>query len=347
MPMSNYLTFNSYAFLFVFLPIVVAGYWALRRTPYVNWWVAAASLYFYATAGVVYLIPLLFTCFFDFYIGQKLVEPMRPDLKKALFVGSVTTQIFILCVCKYLGWLTGSLNQLGAVSGLNWSIPVLTVILPPGISFYELLRGQIRLKQSPLDFADPRFELLTEDGRPFSSDGVKMTDAWIDLTYRKTRATEFRAPYDHLLVDDPAALGEQLSGNFSALSRRRLSRSQDRDPIGDEFERRAELQRRREDHERRMQVADHAHADKLALDLQMADHAHADKLALDLEEREHAHADQLQRDLQQRQQTHTDEQRQREHAHAVEMQRREHLHAAEISLSTFRRALRRLRMKAV
>jgi alginate O-acetyltransferase complex protein AlgI len=159
--MPNYLTFNSYGFIFVFLPIAVAGYSVLRATRYVNWWLAAVSLYFYATAGVVYLAPLLFTCVFDFFVGQKLIEPISPASRKALFVTSVTVQIFLLSVCKYLGWLSESANHLAAAAGLSVTIPVLSLILPPGISFYtfhtisytaDIYRGKFKPHNSVMDY---------------------------------------------------------------------------------------------------------------------------------------------------------------------------------------------------
>jgi SAM-dependent methyltransferase len=112
-----------------------------------------------------------------------------------------------------------------------------------GQNSYELLSATISVGQSPLDFADPRFRMIREDGSPLT-DSIQMTDAWLHLTYRKTRPAEFRVPYDHLLVDDPAALGERLSGTYSAFSRKRLTASQKRDPAGDRFEQKAELKRR-------------------------------------------------------------------------------------------------------
>jgi alginate O-acetyltransferase complex protein AlgI len=159
--MVNYLSFNSYQFMFVFLPVAVAGYWLLRTTRFANWWLAAVSLYFYVTAGLIYLVPLLFTCFFDFYVGQKLVTPMSSGARKSLFIASVGIQLFILSVCKYLGWLTGSFNQLTTLCGLNVSIPVLTMILPPGISFYtfhtisytaDIYRGKFKPHNSIIDY---------------------------------------------------------------------------------------------------------------------------------------------------------------------------------------------------
>jgi len=115
-----------------------------------------------------------------------------------------------------------------------------------GDNQYELLRSEIQVGQSDLDFADRRFRILMNDGKA-PPDTMKLTDAWLFLVYRKTRPAEFRIPFDHLLVDLPGALGERLSGNYSAFSRTRLTASGKRDPIGDEFERQVELQRREQD----------------------------------------------------------------------------------------------------
>ena len=130
------LTFNSYEFVFVFLPIVLCGYWLLRPTRFVNYWLAAASLVFYATSGFIYLFPLLFTCVLDYFVGARLHVLKPGRLRKYLFVGSVAVQIAILSACKYLGWITVNANSFMTWMGLATAIPVVALILPPGISFY-------------------------------------------------------------------------------------------------------------------------------------------------------------------------------------------------------------------
>ena len=52
--------FNSYGFLFVFLPVVLTGYYSFGRwgARAASAWIAAASLFFYAYWDVRYL-PLL------------------------------------------------------------------------------------------------------------------------------------------------------------------------------------------------------------------------------------------------------------------------------------------------
>ena len=130
------LTFNSYEFVFVFLPVVVFVYWALRSTPFVNYWLAAASIFFYATSGLIYLLPLLFTCILDFWIGAR-IHALKPGrLRTYLFVGSVAIQLSLLSACKYAGWITFNANAFTTWMGWATVIPVVTLILPPGISFY-------------------------------------------------------------------------------------------------------------------------------------------------------------------------------------------------------------------
>jgi SAM-dependent methyltransferase len=102
---------------------------------------------------------------------------------------------------------------------------------------YRLLQAKIGVKQSPLDLNDPRFELVADDGGPLAPSNRIVTDAWLHLVYRKVRPAEFRAPFDHLAVGDPAALGERLSATFSAYGRTRLTASVPRDPAGDALER--------------------------------------------------------------------------------------------------------------
>jgi SAM-dependent methyltransferase len=136
-----------------------------------------------------------------------------------------------------------------------------------GQNQYELLRSDILVGQSDLDFVDSRFRTLAEDGKPLAKNGIRLTDAWLVLVYRKTRPLEFRVPSDHLVVDDPEALAERLSGSFSAFSRMRLTASGKRDPIGDDFERQAELQRREHEHSLRLQVHQLSYQEQVARDL--------------------------------------------------------------------------------
>lgn len=155
------MTFNSYAFLFVFLPSVIAVYSFLRETRFVNWFLAAASLIFYAFAGPIYLVPLLFTCVFDYIIGRLIDPDRRNEYRKPLFILSLVAQLGLLATLKYAGWLAGVANDAAGWFGLAVSVPALTLILPPGISFYtfhtisytaDIYRGKFKPHDRLIDY---------------------------------------------------------------------------------------------------------------------------------------------------------------------------------------------------
>ena len=107
-----------------------------RGTRVANWVLAFASLAIYATVGAIYLIPLLFTCLFDYVVGAFLARSPNSRLRTAAFVVSVVVQLSLLCTFKYAGWLTGEINGIAAALGLGIAITQITLPLPPGISFY-------------------------------------------------------------------------------------------------------------------------------------------------------------------------------------------------------------------
>src|SRR5690348_7946294 len=54
-----HLQFNSLVFLLLFLPCTFLLYALYRRTAAANWILTLAGLAFYATAGLIYLVPLV------------------------------------------------------------------------------------------------------------------------------------------------------------------------------------------------------------------------------------------------------------------------------------------------
>jgi D-alanyl-lipoteichoic acid acyltransferase DltB (MBOAT superfamily) len=131
-----YMQFNSYGFLLIFLPGTVVLYMLYRESPIANWILASASLVLYATVGLIYLVPLLFTCIFDYLAGAYLARASDERRRKIVFVASVTIQLSLLCMFKYAGWLSGEFNSLASSLGLGIAIAQVSLPLPPGISFY-------------------------------------------------------------------------------------------------------------------------------------------------------------------------------------------------------------------
>jgi alginate O-acetyltransferase complex protein AlgI len=128
--------FNSYSFLFIFLPCMLVIYALFRASRLANWVLLFGSLAVYATVGLIYLAPLVFTCLFDYAAGAYMSTASSEKRRKIVFIMSVAVQLTLLAVFKYAGWLSTELNGLFAFWGLGIAVAPLSLPLPPGISFY-------------------------------------------------------------------------------------------------------------------------------------------------------------------------------------------------------------------
>jgi alginate O-acetyltransferase complex protein AlgI len=144
--------FNSYGFIFVFLPIVLAGY--LLTGAWGRQWAAAwlvlASLVFYAYWDPRYLPLLLISSMGNFVAGRKLAEcsTEQQSRRRILIVLAIGFNLVLLGYFKYANFFVTNLE---AVTGLNVAIE--RVILPLGISFFtftqiaflvDVYRGEAR-----------------------------------------------------------------------------------------------------------------------------------------------------------------------------------------------------------
>ena len=126
--------FNSYSFVFIYLPLVLAGYLLLRRTKFANPFMLVASLYFYAAGALWYLAPLFVTALLDFFIGQKIASSDDKTFRRRMLAISVVANLGLLSVFKYTGWLTSDLSHWLAPFGIV--VAPIALSLPPAISFY-------------------------------------------------------------------------------------------------------------------------------------------------------------------------------------------------------------------
>jgi D-alanyl-lipoteichoic acid acyltransferase DltB (MBOAT superfamily) len=130
------MTFISYGYLFVFLPLIVALYHLFRRTRLANVAILLFSYFFYAVGGAWFLIPLMITSLIDFWVGQKLDEVKAQRIRKLLLIVSLVANLGLLAFFKYTPWLIDSINHGLKGAGLAVLLPTFAIALPPGISFY-------------------------------------------------------------------------------------------------------------------------------------------------------------------------------------------------------------------
>ena len=122
--------FNSATFLFAFLPVVIAGYFiTLRYMGKVpsQLWLFVASLVYYGWWNPLYLVLILGSLLFNYYLGRYLL--LKPD-RKGLYFG-VGANLALLMYFKYTAFLLITANQIAGTA-----IPVPEILLPIGISFF-------------------------------------------------------------------------------------------------------------------------------------------------------------------------------------------------------------------
>jgi alginate O-acetyltransferase complex protein AlgI len=123
--------FNSYIFIFGFLPIALVGFFLLAQ-----WnrkcaaaWLALASFVFYGWWDYHYVPLLLASAAFNWTLGVQLCRQTK--LRKPLLVAGVAANLALLGYFKYAGFLVATID---AVGGLDFVVPA--VVLPLGISFF-------------------------------------------------------------------------------------------------------------------------------------------------------------------------------------------------------------------
>ncbi|CAN7318897.1 MBOAT family protein [Pseudoduganella sp. LjRoot289] len=123
--------FNSFGFLFLYLPAVLAGYFLLGRLG-ARWamaWLAAASLFFYGYWSLRFL-PLLFASICANYGAAILIAGAAGAARKRWLGCALAGNLLLLAYYKYANFFAASLMPAGA--GWNaWDI-----VLPIGISFF-------------------------------------------------------------------------------------------------------------------------------------------------------------------------------------------------------------------
>lgn len=121
------MVFSSAVFLFAFLPIVIILHSLIKNNTFRNALLIVASLVFYAWGEPVYVLLLLASIVFNFFVGNGL----RKYHSKPLLILSVVVNVGLLIGYKYVPFLCELINVLPFV---NLLVPVIT--MPIGISFY-------------------------------------------------------------------------------------------------------------------------------------------------------------------------------------------------------------------
>ena len=130
--------FNSYEFIFAFLPITFFIYFYLnhkRLTEASKGFLVFSSLFFYSWWNISYLPIILSSMLFNYVIGNSLNNVVKENgqkfSKKSLLIFGIISNIALLGYFKYTDFMIDNFNFL-----TDAHVPILDLALPLAISFF-------------------------------------------------------------------------------------------------------------------------------------------------------------------------------------------------------------------
>jgi D-alanyl-lipoteichoic acid acyltransferase DltB (MBOAT superfamily) len=125
------LLFNSYIFILLFLPLALTGYFLINRKSLTGGkaWLVAMSLWFYAYYNPIYLIILLASVFFNYFVGKKIASLTQH--KKQMLALGIAVNLAALLYCKYYDFFIENINLI-----FQTGFALRHLILPLAISFF-------------------------------------------------------------------------------------------------------------------------------------------------------------------------------------------------------------------
>ena len=127
--------FNSYEFIFLFLPITLVIYFLLNKfnkNMLAKAWLVIASLYFYSYFNKSYLILIIVSILVNYFIGTELnMKTNNVIRRKVLLIFGVLFNLGALGYFKYYDFFIENINYI-----FKTNFNLLHIILPLGISFF-------------------------------------------------------------------------------------------------------------------------------------------------------------------------------------------------------------------
>ena len=126
--------FNSYEFIFLFLPITLVIYFTLNRfdkNRLAKGWLVLASLYFYSYFNKKYLILIVASIGVNYFVGKLLEEKKDVVVRKVLLICGVVFNVGMIGYYKYYDFFVENINYI-----FKTNLPLLHILLPLGISFF-------------------------------------------------------------------------------------------------------------------------------------------------------------------------------------------------------------------
>jgi len=127
--------FNSHEFIFVFVPVALAGFFLIARlgARLAAAWLCLASLFFYGWWNPRYVALLVASTALNYVVGRAIgfrVAHGRAREARRILIGGIAIDLVVLGYFKYAGFFVQTANDV-----LHTDV-VVSIVLPLGISFF-------------------------------------------------------------------------------------------------------------------------------------------------------------------------------------------------------------------
>lgn len=148
--------FNSYIFIFLFLPVTVGGWYLLHKTGKAwlpKWFLLGMSLWFYGYFNVRYLPIIIGSVLLNYALSHLLRRTERKALRRLLLIAGITVNIGVLFYYKYLDFCVDNVNAI-----FHTDFALRHLLLPLGISFFTF--QQVSFVVDSYKRETPRYSFL-------------------------------------------------------------------------------------------------------------------------------------------------------------------------------------------
>jgi len=154
------MSFTSLTYL-LFLPTVFAVYWLLRDRVKQNFWLAAASYFFYGWWDWRFCFLMLISSMVDYVAAIGIETSKTTRSRRLILLFSCLINFGMLGFFKYANFFSDNIRAVAAAAGIPMSEFTIQVTLPVGISFYtfqtmsyafDVYFGKMRASRNLIDY---------------------------------------------------------------------------------------------------------------------------------------------------------------------------------------------------
>src|SRR5215204_2674973 len=128
--------FNSFIFLFAFLPVAYVVFWGLRSIQARYIWLTITGYVFYGYWNPKFCLLMAFSTLVSYTAGLGLSHWTDSRRRKLCLVVPIVIDLALLAFFKYANFAADTARGVLHVLGTDITVPHLNIILPIGISFY-------------------------------------------------------------------------------------------------------------------------------------------------------------------------------------------------------------------